>query len=133
VYKPFGGPIQIQSNALWALREIAPEIYESVAACGVQTGDRLSGIMDGIRYKEDNGWLVKFDAATPALRKRLPLNHAINRVALQDIFLKYGLPPERLRVSSRIVSYNITQSTGVTGIQAFLLGLKTGVLYMAMC
>lgn len=74
-YKPFGGPIQIQSNALWALREINPTLYEAVKEVGVRTGDRLSGIKDGLRYEE--GWLVKFDAATPAIRKGLPLTLAI--------------------------------------------------------
>jgi len=102
-YKPFGGPIQIQSNALWALREIHPPLYEAVAACGVQTGDRLSGIKDGKRYQE--GWLVKFDAATPAQSKGLPLTLAINRVVLQEIFLKYGVPEERIHIGNRVVGY----------------------------
>lgn len=102
-YKPFGGPIQIQSNALKALRDIHAPLYEAVEKCGVHTGDRLSGIKDGIRYKE--GWLVKFDAATPALKRDLPLTLAINRVVLQEIFLKYGIPRERVHTSSRVMSY----------------------------
>ena len=110
-YKPFGGPIQIQSNALWALREMNPFLYQAVAQCGVQTGDRLSGIKDGKRYKE--GWLVKFDAATPALKKGLPLTLAINRVALQDIFLKYGVPQERVHTSKRVMSYTNLKDGGV--------------------
>jgi len=97
------GPIQIQSNALWALQQINPVLYWAVAECGVQTGDRLSGIKDGIRYEE--GWLVKFDAATPALRKGLPLTLAINRVVLQEIFLKYGVPEERVHTSNRVLGY----------------------------
>ena len=28
-YKPFGGPIQIQSNALWALRELNSVLYDA--------------------------------------------------------------------------------------------------------
>jgi len=102
-YKPFGGPIQIQSNALWALRKINPALFEAVSEVGVRTGDRLSGIKDGLRY--DEGWLVKFDAATPAMRKGLPLTLAINRVVLQEIFLKYGVPEERIHTASRVVSY----------------------------
>lgn len=102
-YKPFGGPIQIQSNALWALQQMNPVILDAIQQCGVQTGDRLSGIKDGIRY--DEGWLVKFDATTPAIKNGLPLTLAINRVALQDIFLKYGVPHERVHTSSRVVSY----------------------------
>lgn len=102
-YRPVGGPIQIQSNALWALGQINPLLLQAIQACGVQTGDRLSGIKDGIRYRD--GWLVKFDAATPAQKKGLPLTLAINRVALQDIFLKYGVPRERVFTSSRVMSY----------------------------
>jgi zeaxanthin epoxidase len=110
-YKPFGGPIQIQSNALWALREMNPVLYSAVEKCGVQTGDRLSGIKDGIRYEE--GWLVKFDAASPAIRCGLPLTLAINRVALQEIFLKYGVPEERVHTSNRVLSYENLDEGGV--------------------
>ena len=116
-YKPFGGPIQLQSNALWALQQIAPELYDAVKECGVQTGDRLSGIKDGLRYQE--GWLVKFDAATPAREKGLPLTLAINRVVLQAIFLKYGVPPERIHTNARVVSYNNTGS-GRDGVSVTL-------------
>ncbi|CAB9498837.1 Zeaxanthin epoxidase, chloroplastic [Seminavis robusta] len=103
-YQPFGGPIQLQSNALWALQQMAPELYEAVRDCGVQTGDRLSGIKDGKQWQE--GWLVKFDAATPARKKGLPLTLAINRVVLQEIFLKYGVPPERVHTNARVMSYD---------------------------
>ena len=110
-YKPFGGPIQIQSNALFALREINPVLHSAVEEAGVRTGDRLSGIKDGKRYEE--GWLVKFDAATPAIKCGLPLTLAINRVVLQDIFLKYGVPEERVHTSSKVVSYNNIEGGGV--------------------
>lgn len=110
-YRPFGGPIQIQSNALWALREINPVLCEAVTEVGVRTGDRLSGIKDGLRYEE--GWLVKFDAATPAAKKGLPLTLAINRVVLQEIFLKYGVPEERIHTASRVVSYRNLDRGGV--------------------
>jgi zeaxanthin epoxidase len=117
-YKPFGGPIQIQSNALWALQQIRPALYQAVEACGVRTGDRLSGIKDGIRY--DEGWLVKFDAATPAKKCGLPLTVAINRVVLQEIFLKYGVPEERVRTSSAVVGYrNLSHEDG-GGVEATL-------------
>jgi zeaxanthin epoxidase len=124
-YRPFGGPIQIQSNALWALGKIHPPILQCIQQCGVQTGDRLSGIQDGKtrkrrqrRYSNTNNhhdkgekeqqeqeWLVRFDAATPARNKGLPLTLAINRVTLQDIFLKYGIPSERVHAGCPVVSY----------------------------
>jgi zeaxanthin epoxidase len=115
-YRPFGGPIQIQSNALWALRRIAPELHEAVAKCGVRTGDRSSGIKDGLRWREE-GWLVRFDAATPALRKGLPLTLAINRVVLQEIILKYGVGvAERVHTRSRVVSYDNKREDGSVAV-----------------
>lgn len=86
-------------------------LYSAVEEVGVRTGDRLSGIKDGKRYEE--GWLVKFDAATPARKSGLPLTLAINRVVLQDIFLKYGVPPERVHTSSTVISYNNIDGGGV--------------------
>ncbi|KAL7531454.1 hypothetical protein ACHAWF_003776 [Thalassiosira exigua] len=113
-YRLFGGPIEIQSNALWALREINPVLYSAVEEAGVRTGDRLSGIKDGRRYEE--GWLVKFDAATPARKAGLLLTLAINRVVLQDIFLKYGVPEERVHTASRVVSYDNLDGGGVEAV-----------------
>lgn len=52
------------------------------------------------------GWFVKFDATTPARMSGLPLTLAINRVILQDIFLKYGVPKERGHTSSWVISYD---------------------------
>jgi zeaxanthin epoxidase len=108
-YRPFGGPIQLQSNALWALEQISPALYDDVGHCGIQTGDRLSGIKDGMRWQE--GWLVKFDAATPARLKGLPLTLAINRVVLQEIFLKYGIPSHRVHTNTRAMYYNNTDTS----------------------
>jgi len=117
-YKPFGGPIQIQSNALWALKAINPVLYSAIAEVGVRTGDRLSGIKDGKRYKE--GWLVKFDAATPAIKCGLPLTLAINRVVLQEIFLKYGVAEERVHTSSKVVSYKNLSDEDGSGVEVTL-------------
>ena len=117
-YKPFGGPIQIQSNALWALNAINPVLYSAIAEVGVRTGDRLSGIKDGKRYEE--GWLVKFDAATPAIKCGLPLTLAINRVVLQEIFLKYGVAEERVHTSSRVVAYKNLEDEGGNGVEVTL-------------
>jgi len=94
------------------LREINPALYSAVEECGVRTGDRLSGIKDGERYEE--GWLVKFDAASPAIRCGLPFTLAINRVALQEIFLKYGVPSERVHTSNRVLSYKNLDEGGVS-------------------
>mgnify|MGYP006144663537 CR=1 FL=1 len=79
---------------------------------GVRIGDRLSGIKDSLRYKE--GWLVKFDAASPAIRCALPLTIAINRVALQELFLEYGVPEERVHTANMVLSYGNLDGGGVS-------------------
>ena len=56
-YKPFGGPIQLQCNALSALECIAPEVAEKVEMDGVVTGDRINGLLDG----EAGEWFYRFD------------------------------------------------------------------------
>ena len=56
-YKPFGGPIQLQCNALSALECIAPDVFEKVEAEGVVTGDRINGLLDG----EAGEWFYRFD------------------------------------------------------------------------
>ena len=74
-YAPYGGPIQIQSNALRALQRISPTIYEELVAAGTVTADRVSGLKIGYRKGNklaglyDRGdWLVRFDTLGPALR-----------------------------------------------------------------
>lgn len=37
-YKPFGGPIQVQSNALAALEAINKDMCEEIMAAGTTTG-----------------------------------------------------------------------------------------------
>ena len=48
-YAPYGGPIQIQSNALRALQRINPTIYEELVKAGTCTADRVSGLKIGYR------------------------------------------------------------------------------------
>ena len=49
-YKPFGGPIQIQSNALWALREI-----NGVPEERVHTSSRVVSYKNNNNLDDDNG------------------------------------------------------------------------------
>ena len=51
-YAPYGGPIQIQSNALRAIQRINPKCYEELVAAGTVTADRVSGLKIG--YKKGN-------------------------------------------------------------------------------
>ena len=48
-YAPYGGPIQIQSNALRALQRINPKVFEELVEAGTVTADRVSGLKIGYR------------------------------------------------------------------------------------
>lgn len=51
-YAPYGGPIQIQSNALRAIERISPTVFQELLAAGTVTADRVSGLKIG--YKKGN-------------------------------------------------------------------------------
>ena len=85
-YAPYGGPIQIQSNALRALQRISPTIYEELVAAGTVTADRVSGLKIGYRKGNklaglyDRGdWLVRFDTLGPALEAGLSPTVVVDR------------------------------------------------------
>jgi FAD binding domain len=48
-YAPYGGPIQIQSNALRALQRINPVLFDEIVAAGTVTADRVSGLKIGYK------------------------------------------------------------------------------------
>jgi len=79
-YAPYGGPIQIQSNALRALERINPTVFEELVKAGTVTADRVSGLKIGYRkgvflglgqQYEKGDWLVRFDTLQPALQAGL--------------------------------------------------------------
>eukprot|EP00959_Pyramimonas_sp_CCMP1952_P077891 1628068-Pyramimonas_sp.AAC.1 len=74
-YKPFGGPIQLQCNAMGTIEAIdgglANLIYEN---CTI-TGDRINGLLDGLR----GSWFFRFDTRQPCYKNGLPLTLVINR------------------------------------------------------
>jgi zeaxanthin epoxidase len=55
-YAPYGGPIQIQSNALRALQRINPVLFEEILAAGTVTADRVSGLKIG--YKKGGSCML---------------------------------------------------------------------------
>ena len=98
-YAPYGGPIQVQSNALRALQRINPTIYEELVKAGTVTADRVSGLKIG--YKKGNklaglydrgDWLVRFDTVGPALEAGLPPTVVVDRPVIQQILVKHGFP-----------------------------------------
>jgi zeaxanthin epoxidase len=85
-YAPYGGPIQVQSNALRAIQQINQKCYEELVAAGTVTADRVSGLKIG--YKKGNklaglydagDWLVRFDTLGPALEAGLPATVVVDR------------------------------------------------------
>lgn len=117
-YAPYGGPIQIQSNALRAIQQISPKCYEELVAAGTVTADRVSGLKIG--YKKGNklaglydkgDWLVRFDTVGPAIEAGLPATVVVDRPVIQQIMVKHGIPEGAVRIGSRIESYE-TQPDG---------------------
>jgi len=108
-YAPYGGPIQIQSNALRAIQRISPAVFEELVAAGTVTADRVSGLKIGYRKGNklaglyDRGdWLVRFDTIGPALEAGLPATVVVDRPVIQQILVKHGFPDGTVRISSRI-------------------------------
>nr|ATG80391.1 plastid zeaxanthin epoxidase precursor [Madagascaria erythrocladioides] len=102
-YKPFGGPIQVQSNALALLQDINESLTRAISAEGTATGNRKSGIKDGL----SDAWYCQFDTGAPAKKRNLPLTHVIDRPKLQEALAKFVISqsPRAIRTSSRVVGY----------------------------
>mmetsp|Transcript_29014 Transcript_29014/g.85843 ORF Transcript_29014/g.85843 Transcript_29014/m.85843 type:complete len:622 (-) Transcript_29014:109-1974(-) len=123
-YAPYGGPIQIQSNALRAIQRINPEVYQELVNAGTCTADRVSGLKIGYRkgnklagLYDAGDWLVRFDTVGPALEAGLPATVVVDRPVIQQILVKYGLPEGTVRIASRVQSYeNLGNGRGVKAI-----------------
>lgn len=111
-YAPYGGPIQIQSNALRAIQRINKDVFDDLVAAGTVTADRVSGLKIGYRKGNklaglyDRGdWLVRFDTIGPALEAGLPVTVVVDRPVIQQILVKHGFPEGTVRIKSRIEAY----------------------------
>jgi len=111
-YAPYGGPIQIQSNALRAIQRINPVCFEELVKAGTVTADRVSGLKIGYRkgnklagLYDAGDWLVRFDTVGPAIEAGLPATVVVDRPVIQQIMIKHGLPEGTVRIQSRIQSY----------------------------
>ena len=113
-YAPYGGPIQIQSNALRALQRINTTIFDEIVKAGTVTADRVSGlkigyqkgVFMGLGQQYNKGdWLVRFDTLQPALQAGLAPTVVVDRPVIQQILLNYGLPEGTVRIQSRIKNY----------------------------
>ena len=111
-YKPFGGPIQIASNALESLRRIDADVYADILAKSTIIGDRINGLKDGV----SNEWFATFDLASPATKRGQEASVVIDRPVLQDILLeRVG---DALTLNAEVVSYDTSAGQGVTGVLA---------------
>mmetsp|Transcript_37645 Transcript_37645/g.45406 ORF Transcript_37645/g.45406 Transcript_37645/m.45406 type:complete len:576 (+) Transcript_37645:192-1919(+) len=108
-YKPFGGPIQLQCNAIGALEAIDPELAAKVIAASTTTGDRINGLMDGIT----GDWFFRFDTRQPCFRNGLPLTLVINRFTLLQILVDEL--QDYIVKDSEVVAYTEDES-GITAI-----------------
>mmetsp|Transcript_63212 Transcript_63212/g.124946 ORF Transcript_63212/g.124946 Transcript_63212/m.124946 type:complete len:562 (-) Transcript_63212:290-1975(-) len=83
-YQPFGGPIQIASNAAESIRRIDEDIYDEILKRATVIGDRTNGLKDGL----SNEWFATFDLDSPARRRGQVSSVVIDRPILQEILLK---------------------------------------------
>jgi len=111
-FAPYGGPIQIQSNALKALSQINTRVYDEILKAGTVTADRVSGLKIGYdagnplagKYQKGD-WLVRFDTVGPALEAGLPPTVVVDRPVIQQIFVAHGFPQGTVRIRSRVAQY----------------------------
>jgi len=104
-YREFGGPIQLQSNALAALEAINYVMAEEIMAAGTKTGNRINGL----KHPFTNKWIAKFDTGSPAIRSGLPLTRVVDRPALQAT-LKHHLGPDHLHFGRSVIGYEILKN-----------------------
>ena len=112
-YAPYGGPIQIQSNALRAIQRISTPLFDDLCVAGTVTADRVSGLKIGYRRGNklsgiyDRGdWLVRFDTVGPALEAGLAPTIVVDRPVIQQLFMKHGFPTDTVRIKSRVAAYD---------------------------
>lgn len=121
-YAPYGGPIQIQSNALRAIKAINASLFEELAKAGTVTANRVSGLKIGYRkgnklsgIYDPGDWLVRFDTVGPALEAGLDPTVVVDRPVIQQIFIEHGLPNDVVNIQSRLVRYE----EGEHGVTAY--------------
>ena len=84
LYRPFGGPIQVASNALESLKRIDADVYREIVKASTVIGDRKNGLKDG----KSNEWFATFDLESPARARNQDVSLVIDRPILQDILLR---------------------------------------------
>jgi len=83
-YRPFGGPIQIASNGLEAVKRIDVSLHADIVEASTVIGDRVNGLKDGL----SNEWFATFDLKTPAMARGQEPSVVIDRPVLQNLLLQ---------------------------------------------
>lgn len=104
-YRPFGGPIQIASNALESIKRIDAGVYDAILQRATSIGDRTNGLKDGV----SNEWFATFDLFAPAKRRGQDTSVVIDRPVLQEILL--GAVGDCVTKGCEVVGYEKQQET----------------------
>jgi len=83
-YRPFGGPIQIASNAAESIRRIDEGVYQKILERSTVIGNRKNGLKDGL----SDEWFATFDLDSPARKRGQVSSVVIDRPVLQEILLE---------------------------------------------
>jgi len=83
-FRPFGGPIQIASNAAESIRRIDQGVYERILEEATVIGNRMNGLKDGL----SDEWFATFDLDSPARKRGQVSSVVIDRPILQEILLE---------------------------------------------
>ncbi|KAL3918419.1 MAG: hypothetical protein SGPRY_006029, partial [Prymnesium sp.] len=83
-YRPFGGPIQVASNAAESIRRIDEGVYERILEKATVIGNRINGLKDGL----SDEWFATFDLDSPARKRGQVSSVVIDRPILQEILLE---------------------------------------------
>jgi zeaxanthin epoxidase len=98
-FRPFGGPIQIATNALESLRKIDRGVYTEILDKANVIGDRVNGLKDGISEE----WYATFDLLSPAVKRKQAPSVVIDRPILQEILL--SRVNDRVTIGAEVVGY----------------------------
>jgi len=109
-YKPFGGPIQLQCNAMGTLEAIDYELANLIYDNCTVTGDRINGLLDGRK----GSWFFRFDTRQPCYKNGLPLTLVINRSKLLEVMCQC-VGKDLITTSAEIVDYR-EEDDGVVAI-----------------
>nr|ARG42304.1 chloroplast zeaxanthin epoxidase [Karlodinium veneficum] len=113
VFRPFGGPIQIATNALEAIRRIDSDVHQEILKKSTTIGDRINGLKDGI----SDEWFATFDLLKPAQQVQGEPSVVIDRPILQEIFLKKV--GRHVTKGQEVVGYEqLPDDAGVIGLLA---------------